>query len=341
MNVRLRRAFTLVELLVVIAIIGILIGMLLPAVQQVREAARRTQCLNNLKQQGLALLNYESAFQEFPFGASSGRVIGQTVTGKRSWTMGPGYNVWIMPYIEQQSLFNGTNLGNTWVSTPSVLEGAVTPAFFCPSSEIDVVTPGKGVFKGTTDNSVQRSHYMGLAGAVDDPASGFNEPRNRGGGLGIISGGGMLVLHQQIRISEAQDGSSNVAMVGEASNFLLDAGVKEIPCQFNAFQMSGRGGGTYTGNTVTALELVDGKDVSNYGREVFTLTTIRYPINFGDGGLDGVGNGKFNNGLHSPHPGGANVVYGDGSVHFLEENIPLLQLRQLVTRDDGAVLESF
>ena len=179
-----RKAFTLVELLVVIAIIGILVSMLLPAVQQVRESARRVQCLNNVRQQGTALHTYHSTFLNLPMGASSGRSLGQTVGGTKSWTFGPGYGVRMLPYLEQQAVFDGTNLGNTWLSSADVYENTIIKAFVCPSSPIEVFKSGKGLFKAKQENSVQRNQYTGLAGAVDDTANGFTENRNRGGGLG-------------------------------------------------------------------------------------------------------------------------------------------------------------
>ena len=235
----------------------------------------------------------------------------------------------------------GTNLLNTWLSDRAAYEGVVMQAFVCPSSEIEVFKTGVGLSGGTED-SVQSNHFVGLAGAVDDSANGFVETRNRSGGeLGVISGGGMLLLQQELSFGDASDGLSNVALIGEVSDYLLDAGVKEAPNSSQSFPMSTRGGGNYSGSTVTSLEVIDGNNSADYTREVFTLTTIRYPLNFGNGGFDGVGNGKFNNGLHSPHPGGVNVVYGDASVHFLNDSIELLQLRRLVTRDDGASLSGF
>ena len=328
-NKRFRRAFTLVELLVVIAIIGILIGMLLPAVQQVREAARRTQCMNNLKQQTLALLNYESAIQKFPIGAKPNRQ-----TGKVRW--GVGWHVQIMPYIEQTAVFNATSqqFNANAAAYGTTYEGLVIPAFVCPSSSIEALLEG-GLTKA---DFTQRSHYYGLAGAVDDTADGgtFVELRNRPSpARGIISGGGLLLLNDELAMSQMTDGTSNSAVIGECSDYLSDAAEQQVrPNQALSIHIS-------TGTN----QDVDGSNTSAMGAGglfgVHTLTTIRYAINHGDGSLEGVGTGSYNNGLHSTHPGGVNVSYADGSSHFINDSLSIVTLKQLATRDDGFVLESF
>ena len=312
----------------VIAIIGILIGMLLPAVQQVREAARRTECLNNIRQLGLALHNYHSAFDEFPKGAKPSN------RSQAAW--GAGWNVQLLPHLEQSTLYNETDQDfNTRSRGYGLLyEGKVIPAFVCPSSPIEPLQFGGSTpFNATTPGDTQRIHFYGLAGAVDDIADGgsFSESRNRAGDLGIISGGGMLLLNESVNIGSAGDGSSNTAILGECTNYLVDAaGAQVRPNQGHAFAVS-----------TNRAQTVQNSSQGEYGFEVHTLTTIRYPLNHGDASLEGTGAGRFNNGLHSSHTGGVNMCYTDGSAHVVDESINITTLKQLVTRDDGFVLDSF
>ena len=319
-----RSGFTLVELLVVIAIIGILIGMLLPAVQQVREAARRTQCLNNLKQQGLGMHLYHDGFEEFPIGAKP-----NVQTGRVRW--GVGWPTQLLPYIEQTALFNNTpqqfNVFSAGYGT--TYNNILLPVYACPSSPIEPLL--EGGFSSNAETS-QRVHYYGLAGAVDDTADGgtFSEARNRpSNDRGIIAGGGLSLLNESSSIAGATDGTSNTAIIGESANFLLDADQAQVrPNQGLGMCVSTNGTGE-----------VNGTDVSNFNNAVHTLTTIRYPLNHGDGSLEGTGLGNFNNGLHSNHSGGVNMAYADGSVHFIADSINLTTLKHLVTRDDGFVIE--
>ncbi len=215
---RRRAAFTLVELLVVIAIIGILIALLLPAVQAAREAARRSQCTNNLKQIGLALQGYHDQSQAFPFG----------VRYQSSW--GPSFFVGLMPFMEQTALYqkfdmNGPNngyLGGNTYNQGVVGNVRITP-LICPSSPLPLFNGY--YFEG---------HYVGLSGAVTQPPL-FAESRQKtccacctstgvAGGVnsGVISGGGMLVPNETITIAQATDGTSNVAIVGEISDWAWD-----------------------------------------------------------------------------------------------------------------------
>lgn len=182
---RRRCGFTLVELLVVIAIIGILIGMLLPAVQQVREAARRISCTNNLKQIGLALHNYHSSNSEFPPGF--------TLANRTSGNGTFGWACFTLPFIEQGNLFNSINPRDQTQLPSSDLDlgGAVIPGFICPSSSLPERS-GQGFAK---------CNYVGNQGAENSRAH---------------DDGGIFDDNANYRIADISDGTSNTIMVGEA-----------------------------------------------------------------------------------------------------------------------------
>lgn len=174
-----RFGFTLVELLVVVAVIGVLIGMTLPAVQSVREAARRTNCSNKLRQQGLALLNYESAFQKFPAGS-------QSVTNL-SWATE------VLPYLEQPALFDRVNFELSWRDDANVrVLATVLDVFSCPSSSKDY--PGKTDYCGIRGSTLNGSSDLGRNGVL------FPESAR----------------HPAIGIRDIKDGASNTIMVAEA-----------------------------------------------------------------------------------------------------------------------------
>ena len=193
--------FTLVELLVVIAIIGILIGMLLPAVQSVREAAQRTQCQNNLKQLGLACLNYESARQHLPPGVTDddSNLIDAMHTGF----------VYLLPYLEQRSLYDQFDLTTDWKSaTNAPLAINVLPGLQCPSNSISEVGENEtGAFAGAaTDYAFSKGSIAYLSDSDD-------------------SQNGMFDINSDLNLAAVTDGLSNTMMLGEAaSNPMLEAG---------------------------------------------------------------------------------------------------------------------
>ena len=203
-----RWGFTLIELLVVIAIIAVLIALLLPAVQQAREAARRTQCRNNLKQIGLALHNYHDALGRFP----QAKVYDPNLTQCQSWISGNGlsWRVLILPYIDQAPMYNGINFSE-WIecrtlspSTIDPIRKRVLPAYFCPSDPTAPVTGGTHA----------GSNYAGMVasgkGAVNPPA------QSGCGGTGFSHGDQTGALAFQGRkIAEITDGTSNTALAGE------------------------------------------------------------------------------------------------------------------------------
>ena len=178
-----RKGFTLVELLVVIAIIGILIGMLLPAVQQVREAARRTACKNNMRQIGLALHNYDSAFDEFPAGITI------TATGATA----PNWSVttWILPQMEQQNLFDQLN---PVVGAPAgALLASSIDAFLCPSDNGTDINTERPVGTATaTTNYVVANNTLAACTPEASVANGLfcDTPR----GIAAMNADGTLSL---------------------------------------------------------------------------------------------------------------------------------------------------
>jgi len=330
----------LIELLVVIAIIAILIALLLPAVQQAREAARRTQCKNNLKQIGLALHNYHDTFGGFPIGANTA-LFGQWGI---SWWAG------VLPYIDQAPLYNrlvfeGNHPG--WAhNTGPAGAGFTTSAGFrngqaangksisvmvCPSSPLPpLVSAGNGGVINTPE-------YVGISGAINNPVLGFSETRQATccgccgavANTGVMSSGGMLIGGgQNIQIKDCIDGTSNVIIVAEESDYGTDVANNNFRVPIN--------------NNPHGWLMGTPSALTNGGDRKFNITTVRYSPNTVDISVPGVGsNLGANNGIFSVHEGGAHVLLADGSVHFISENIDLLTLYRLSTRDDRQVVGQY
>jgi prepilin-type N-terminal cleavage/methylation domain-containing protein/prepilin-type processing-associated H-X9-DG protein len=317
--------FTLVELLVVITIIGILIALLLPAVQAAREAARRMQCQNNLKQIGLALLNYETANQTFPPG-------GISIAG------GYGTSWWvrILPYVEGANISDQYNYNEGgWLGDPSrsslknytLLNKQQFSYMYCPSSTLPSKVPtNKAVyFQGTT--------YAGVSGAADGAATNIYSAKTvtAGNAPGWESTGGVLIEHRAVAIAEISDGTSNTITVGEQSDWLSPV-TSETPT---------------TGQCDTGDCRADcghgfmmGPSASGAGDDrQFNLTCVYHPLNFKTSTGYGVaGNCGPNTPLQSVHPGVVNVAMADGSVQSLSESLDITVLHNLATRNDGKAI---
>ncbi len=332
----LHRGFTLVELLVVIAIIGILVGLLLPAVQAAREAARRMQCSNNIKQLSLALLNYESTHKRFPPGATHAR--SPRARGGAGNSFGPSYLGLLLPYIEQNALANQL----TWIgrSPGYVNEGTVGPDNAGQLNRIPILAAGPLPMTrcpssaGPISNGYEPFlHYAGIAGCVD-PVT-FTETRLFNDGvLGLISGGGMMTANVANAIAKCTDGTSNTIILGEMSGRLerLTAGT------YSFVAASGTDHGWMMGTRVNGTP--PNHDPAASGDErVFNTVSLRYSPNqepFANQLFPGMGsNLGANNPLNSSHAGGVMIGLTDGSVQFLAENIELETLKKLATRDDG------
>jgi prepilin-type N-terminal cleavage/methylation domain-containing protein/prepilin-type processing-associated H-X9-DG protein len=335
---RRRTGFTLIELLVVIAIIAILIGLLLPAVQKVREAAARMRCQNNLKQMGLALHNFHDARGHLPAGGQTDSAPYGTGGG---W--GSAWTVFILPYIEQDNLFKsftftgGSGWGASATNNCNRASNVVVPPYTCPSSPFNDATPSP--HNGT---NIQRNHYVGVSGAVNGLVPGYNhtEQVQGGGGAGCCTGGiyarnGILFPAGKITLDSvsAADGTSNTMAISEQNTFLITANGSRV----------GWGTGNLHGWMIGWHSASSTAGAGGDAR-TFQMTTIRYAINQTKGWPDAPGNcgslGVCDNvgtniPLNSAHAGGVNALMTDGSVRFLSETTSLPVLAVLAMRNDG------
>jgi prepilin-type N-terminal cleavage/methylation domain-containing protein/prepilin-type processing-associated H-X9-DG protein len=298
-----RRAFTLVELLVVIAIIGILIALLLPAVQAAREAARRISCTNNLKQIGLALHNYHAALGSFPCGAEVGFLYYQS-SGTPVGTK-PGWRVFILPYVEQGNIHDQFDFeSNICEGVDCELSAMALGLYQCPSDGQQIYDPHR-----TNTYRWRTANYIGVSGARR-----FETCEQRH--CGSWANDGVLHPMSGVRVADIRDGTSNTLAVGEQVNWLR----------------------VWTSGAYTTTPQQPWQHVC-----VFAAKNVVWPINtdpeerrYNHAQPDQ--NCLFNDIFFSSrHPGGANFCRADGSVGFVNETIDMETFKSLSTRDGGEV----
>jgi len=295
----------LIELLVAIAIIALLIGLLLPAVQKVREAANRAKCANNLKQIGLALHQYEDAHGRFPPGAVG------PVKGIPPGLKHHGLGYFLLPYLEQDALFRQYRWDVSWFDPPNqTVVNTQLKVWQCPSAEpnrlqdgtaVTVTPPDVFLFQGTAACADYAGmHVLNpqllLTGLVDHASNNF----------------GVFEVNRSTRIAEIQDGTSNTIMVAEcAGRPKLWQGRRVVPDVW------------LSGAAWASRSLLFGRGSTRDGTAFFGECAV---------------NCTNDREVYSFHTGGANVVFADCSVHFLKEDIDIRVFARLVTRDGGEVV---
>lgn len=314
--------FTLVELLVVITIIGILVSLLLPAVQAAREAARRAQCSNNLKQVGLAMLNYESAARVFPPGGLS------TSAGE----FGHSFWIRILPYLEEEIIYEefdqlsdvtGWLGGQGNAQNRDLLRDKHFEFMMCPSSTLPkvVLDDIPNLYA-----NVASPMYAGVTGAFGHPTT--RDQKGPGGGAyGMVSWGGVLVTHSAVGMAEITDGTSNTMIVAEQSGWCIDATGTRVDCRSDC----GHG-------------FPMGVASNDAWERTFNLTCVLHRI--GERSMTSLGVGVQgscgpNRPIQSAHPGGAHALLADGSVHFLSEATNIYTVYDLANKNDGHQLGPF
>jgi len=335
--------------LVVIAIIAILIGLLLPAVQKVREAAARMSCSNNLKQLGLALHNYHDQNGTLPPGGAND-VSPFGLAGQPQW--GSSWKVYILPFMEQDNIYKkwtlNSNSGYTNNANITLVRNIFIKPFRCPSSPVpDTMS------RGGAAGPIMVDSYTGIAGSVF--TSGVNPLPTPRIAVGCCNGSGPLATENGILFAGSKvtlvgitDGTSNTWMIGEQSDHVRDQNRNPITAGYTAG--CGNSGGLY-GWPMGAQHPV-GRNQTGWGDgRHFNCTSVRYQINQtglltsgtrGDSGTAasrGMNNDVGTNfPLSSGHSGGCNIAMADGSIRFWSNSTSIPIISFSCTRNGGEVI---
>jgi prepilin-type N-terminal cleavage/methylation domain-containing protein/prepilin-type processing-associated H-X9-DG protein len=342
-----RKGFTLIELLVVSAIIAVLISLLLPAVQSAREAARRAQCVNNLKQIGLAMHNYESAYGAFP-------------QGMRGCCWG-SWLIPVLPYVEQSALFNAWNAFGNNSGAPGTIDGnfryagvsnitvtsARVNAYMCPSDPNNLLTTGIGQTLATRMNVTSQNYVVNFGNITMQQGSivngnfqaQFTDPKTNRvvpflgapfGDVGsprpdITAGGGQGATNGIVQLGSITDGLSNTMMVSET--LVGQSGASLDLRGFSHWAYAANYSGMRTPNSTDP----DWMQSSGYCN--WPAIRSNPPCQGGPGGMVIIG-------ARSKHPGGVNVTFCDGSVKFIKDSVNIVTYNALSSSKGGEVISS-
>jgi len=317
-----RRAFTIVELLVVITIIGIMVGLLLPAVQAAREAARRMSCSNNAKQIGLAMLNYESTFRHLPAGmqfVNGGTPIDAVGT---AWMA-------ILPYLEQSSASDAINTTIPWYLQPPANVQIVLPVYVCPSDVVESIhsypfLSALGLPAGNRYATCSYGMNIGRNDAISFSAGFGSRP--------LTEFSGVFSNNSKTPLSAISDGLSNTFAVGEAAsgkemcegvgcNVRIASNPAGETTSVHGWLVGGAnpsnffaGGFRYAGGYGSTVEKLNKSPVTD---SFYEIAQIFNSTPSWQGGPHHVPN------FRSLHTGGANFVFCDGSIHYLASEISM------------------
>ena len=334
-----RRGFTLIELLVVIAIIGVLVALLLPAVQAAREAARRAQCVNNLKQFGLAIANYESAQGSYPMG----RLDRSAQYDNCADPIGHSWINFTLPFMEGGAEYSAINFSRPYNSVTQFTAFRLKiNTLLCPDDDPNVDQTAQGYI------ATMQTSYHGMSGLTEITIYRWNAGPTQPNAdrCGAIDGEGIFGNSIAYSVASVTDGTANTLFVGEQCRFLNEPpnstfNFGNVAATFDGPDWAGTTfwpGDVRVTGIAYAVPRLNAKAVTKNATACMNGNPFGTP-QFGNpvGWLNTCPDlGQF--GFRSRHPGGVNFLFGDGSVHFLKESISLPTYRALATRAMGEVV---